>query len=97
VSIDPTLKEAIETALAAKHAAESKGRITYEVSFMDDDNCVLHSVRSRNLEKAMTALSETPDGATYVSISTVYGNLCEEIERYDICDGRLFRRTEPPR
>jgi hypothetical protein len=92
--IDDKLKEAIETAVARKRAAELKGRITYDVSFMDDDNCVLHSVRSRNLEKAMTALSDTPDGATYVSISTVHGNLCEEIERYDICDGRLIRHAD---
>jgi hypothetical protein len=88
------LKEAFEAELAKKREAESKGRITYELDFMDEEDTVLSSVRSRNLEKAITAaMSEIPDGASYVSISTVHGKLCEVIEQYDICDGRLLRRT----
>jgi hypothetical protein len=87
------LKEAMEAALAQKRAAEAKGKITYAVSFSDEEDTVLRSVRSRSLETAMAALREgSPEGATYVTIDTVHGNLYEEIERYDICDGRLIRR-----
>jgi hypothetical protein len=100
------LRAFLDRALAEKRAVEATGKVIYEVAFMgpdpdyedDEDNMVLASKRFRSLEKAIASIGsgapEDAEGATHVTISTVYKNTYEEIECHDICeDGHLQRRV----
>ena len=86
----------LERLHAEKHAAEAKGDITYQVTFLeideDGEEMGFESWTSRDLDQVLAEIGKgSPEGTPAISISTVYKGLHEEIERYTVEDGYLRR------